>query len=450
MIVGRAGRRFGEARPVDAVPAAELRAWLIELRASLAPESIAGYVRSLLALADERERALAVVLLDTGLRLSKLASLRVGDVRPDGTLHVMGKGAKERIVPIGASARRALVRYLATRSAVGPGDPLFCGRWGPALTAGGIQQAIARLGRRAAVGTRCSPHTFRYTFARGYLVNGGDVFSVQQILGHATLDMVRRYLARGSTHHRAEGVAVHSSPGSARSRVSRIPLGSRCKTSSGRRSAAFWQRSCRTWSRRSPYCVSGARVGPSRALIARPFVRSGLSGCRAEGNNILAVSPRLPALGPRGEGWVVAQFVLFAVIAVAGLRDLFGHRSLTPWGPAVVVVGITAILVGCGLAARGIWDLRYHLSPFPRPIAGAPLVESGAYRLIRHPIYSGLALAAIGWGLVAGSTLAIAAAGLLFLLFAGKSRREEAWLVAIHPEYRAYQRRTKRLIPWIY
>jgi len=167
MILIRAVRRFGEARPVDAIPAAELRAWLLELRSSLAPESIAGYVRglkafgnwcaaeeiaaaagfralrrpkvprrliapfsdpelrSLLALADERERALTLVLLDTGLRLSELASLRVGDVRPDGTLHVMGKGAKERIVPIGASARRALVRYLATRQhgRSGPGRP---------------------------------------------------------------------------------------------------------------------------------------------------------------------------------------------------------------------------------------------------------------------------------------------------------------------------------------
>jgi integrase/recombinase XerC/integrase/recombinase XerD len=237
MILIRAVRQFGEARPVDAIPAAELRAWLLELRGSLAPESIAGYVRglkafgnwcaaeelaaaggfrglrrpkvphrliapfsdpelrSLLALADEQERALALVLLDTGLRLSELASLRVGDVRPDGTLRVMGKGAKERIVPIGASARRALVRYLATRSAVAAGDPLFCGRWGRVLSERGIQLAIARLGRRAAVGTRCSPHTFRHTFAHGYLVNGGDVFSLQQILGHATLDMVRRYVS---------------------------------------------------------------------------------------------------------------------------------------------------------------------------------------------------------------------------------------------------------------
>ena len=162
------------------------------------------------------------------------------------------------------------------------------------------------------------------------------------------------------------------------------------------------------------------------------------------------MSSRLPALGPRGEGWVVAQFVLFAIIAIAGLQDLAAHGSLTRWGPAASVVGIVAIVVGAGVAARGIWDLRSCLSPFPRPIAGAPLVESGAYQLIRHPIYSGLVLAAMGWGLLTGSILAIGAAGLLFLLLAAKSHREEVWLAAIHPEYGAYQRRTTRLIPWIY
>jgi integrase/recombinase XerC len=246
-ITDRCVRRFGGSRPLDAISAAELRAWLLELRTFLAPESIAGYVRglkafgnwcaaeelgtapgfralrrpkvprrliapfsdaelrSLLALADERERALALVLLDTGLRLSELASLSVGDVRPDGTLHVMGKGAKERIVPIGATARRALVRYLATRRGVGRADPLFGSKQHRGLSPRGIQLAIARLGARAGVGTRCSPHTFRHTFARGYLVNGGDVFSLQQILGHATLDMVRRYV----TLSEADLVARH-------------------------------------------------------------------------------------------------------------------------------------------------------------------------------------------------------------------------------------------------
>jgi protein-S-isoprenylcysteine O-methyltransferase Ste14 len=119
--------------------------------------------------------------------------------------------------------------------------------------------------------------------------------------------------------------------------------------------------------------------------------------------------------------------VLFEILAIAGLRDLVGHGSVTPWGPAVLVIGLVAIVIGGGVAGRGIWDLRSSLSPFPRPIAGAPLVESGAYRLIRHPIYSGLVLGAIGWGLVTSSIVAIGAVGLLFLLFAAKSRREEVW-----------------------
>jgi integrase len=135
MITVRCVRRFGEGRPLDSITAAELRAWLLELRSTLSPESVAGYVRglkafgnwcaaeeiaqaagfhalrrpkvprrliapfsdpelrSLLALADDRERALALVFLDTGLRLSELASLRVGDVRPDGTLHGHRRGA---------------------------------------------------------------------------------------------------------------------------------------------------------------------------------------------------------------------------------------------------------------------------------------------------------------------------------------------------------------------
>jgi protein-S-isoprenylcysteine O-methyltransferase Ste14 len=162
------------------------------------------------------------------------------------------------------------------------------------------------------------------------------------------------------------------------------------------------------------------------------------------------VTSRLPALGPRGEGWVAAQFVLFVFIAVAGLGDVTGRPPGGGWGAFATAAGLAAIVVGGLVAVRGLWDLRAGLSPFPRPLAGAPLVDSGAYRLIRHPIYSGLVLGALGWGIVTASGLAIGAAGLLFLLFAGKSRREEAWLTEIHPGYRAYQARTKRLIPWLY
>jgi protein-S-isoprenylcysteine O-methyltransferase Ste14 len=162
------------------------------------------------------------------------------------------------------------------------------------------------------------------------------------------------------------------------------------------------------------------------------------------------MTTRLPALGPRGEGWVVGQLALFALILVAGLRDLAGSGSGNPWGTVASVAGVVAIVIGGFVAVWGVLSLRAALSPFPRPLADAPLIDSGPYRLIRHPIYSGLVLGAVGWGLVTSSILAIAAAGLLFLLFVGKSRREEAWLSAEHPGYRAYQQRTKRFVPWIY
>ena len=237
-VLGRAVRRLGPVRPLDGVGAAELRAWLLDLRETLSPESVAGFVRGLkafgnwcaaeelgeaagfralrrprvprrliapftdaelqrmLALAEPRERAVVLLLLDTGLRLAELLQLRVGDLRPDGTVRVMGKGSKERIVPVGATARRAVVRYVAGRGAAArPGDALIVGARGGPIERRILQMAIADLGRRAGVGTRCSPHTFRHTFARSFLVNGGDVFSLQQILGHTTLDMVRRYVS---------------------------------------------------------------------------------------------------------------------------------------------------------------------------------------------------------------------------------------------------------------
>jgi protein-S-isoprenylcysteine O-methyltransferase Ste14 len=162
------------------------------------------------------------------------------------------------------------------------------------------------------------------------------------------------------------------------------------------------------------------------------------------------MSSRLPSLGPRGEGWVVAQLVLFSVIAGAGLWNLLGQEPPGSPSPVGQLTGFAAIVVGGLVAGRGVWDLRASLSPFPRPVADAPLTQSGAYRYIRHPIYSGLVLGAIGWGVITGSIVAAGMAGVLFLLFAGKSRREEAWLAAVHPEYGDYQRRTKRLIPWIY
>ena len=145
----------------------------------------------------ERDRAIVLLLLDTGLRLAEAAGLRVGDVDlVEGRATVMGKGARQRMVPIGRRTRQALRRILAPRGQVETGDPLFLATDGGALTAHGVQQVFRRLARRERLSVRCSPHVLRHTFARSFLRNGGDVFSLQRILGHSprSLQVTRRYL----------------------------------------------------------------------------------------------------------------------------------------------------------------------------------------------------------------------------------------------------------------
>ncbi|MFZ5854975.1 MAG: methyltransferase family protein [Chloroflexota bacterium] len=156
---------------------------------------------------------------------------------------------------------------------------------------------------------------------------------------------------------------------------------------------------------------------------------------------------RLPTLGPRGEGWVLIQGFLLVAIAAAGSTGpaWSGDLHLATSG-----AGLLLILAGAILAVRGLADLRENLTPFPRPRDGARLVETGAYRLVRHPIYGGLIVGSAGWGLVTAAPLALVLAAVLFAFFDLKSRREEAWLAERFPGYRAYRARTKRFIPWTY
>jgi integrase/recombinase XerD len=253
MVLRRAGRDLGADRALDSLTPNELRVWLLTLRETLSPISVAGYVRGLKAFgrwcaAEEvadagalrglrrprvphklveplsdgalrrlleagstRDRAIVLIMLDTGLRLSEVAGLRACDLRPDGSVKVTGKGARERIVPVGGVARQALVRYLREDGSTDPAQPIFRSRRGGALGWRGIQQVFNRLRARADIPGRCSPHLLRHTFARAYLVNGGDAFSLQRILGHATLDMVKRYVALADTdlagRHRAASPA---------------------------------------------------------------------------------------------------------------------------------------------------------------------------------------------------------------------------------------------------
>ncbi len=160
-------------------------------------------VRALLAAIDagseqpERDRALVLLLLDTGIRLSEAAGVRIGDIDLlEGRCRVMGKGAKERVVPVGRKARRAVRQMLTRRSNPSAEAPLFVGADGRPLAPHGFQQVIRRLSERAELSVRCSPHVLRHTFARSFLQNGGDVFSLQRILGHSpsSLQVTRRYV----------------------------------------------------------------------------------------------------------------------------------------------------------------------------------------------------------------------------------------------------------------
>jgi protein-S-isoprenylcysteine O-methyltransferase Ste14 len=155
---------------------------------------------------------------------------------------------------------------------------------------------------------------------------------------------------------------------------------------------------------------------------------------------------RLPSLGPRGEGWLVAQIVLFWLIVATAL---LGPAWSGPLRLMTTVIGGGLIVAGGVLAFRGVRDLREAFTPLPHPRAGAELVESGIYTRVRHPIYGGVIVAATGWGLLTASVATVALAVLAAGFFDLKSRREEVWLVERYPGYAAYRERTRRFIPWL-
>jgi protein-S-isoprenylcysteine O-methyltransferase Ste14 len=143
----------------------------------------------------------------------------------------------------------------------------------------------------------------------------------------------------------------------------------------------------------------------------------------------------------------VIQFVLLPLVGLAGLTG-----PVLDGGPrlASVVAGLALLAAGAVLAGWGLLALREALTPLPHPRDGADLVETGAYRLARHPIYGGIVIGSLGYGLAMASPLAILGALLLLGFFRLKSAREEVWLVARYPDYPAYRARTRRLLPFLY
>ncbi len=152
-----------------------------------------------------RDMTMIIIFLDCGVRLSELANLKFQDAHvEEGYLKVMGKGAKERIVPIGNVAQKILQRYVFHfRPEPMREDNAFLTLEGQPLSANAIRLIVARLARKSGI-RRLHVHLFRHTFATNYLINGGDVFSLQQILGHTTLEMVKRYVTLASAQVRVQ------------------------------------------------------------------------------------------------------------------------------------------------------------------------------------------------------------------------------------------------------
>lgn len=143
-----------------------------------------------------RNYVMMLTLLDTGIRLKELANLQVTDVLLDeGSLRINhGKGRKSRLVPMERIAAGEMKRYLLERGNLNH-NALWVNLENQPYLSGGIRTMIARYCQSAEIKSiQCSCHTFRHTFAKKYLLNGGDVFTLKSIMGHAQIETTEMYV----------------------------------------------------------------------------------------------------------------------------------------------------------------------------------------------------------------------------------------------------------------
>jgi len=145
-----------------------------------------------------RNFSILMLFLDTGIRLDELVNLRLSRVDfAIGEMTIMGKGSKERKVPIGTQAKKALMDYITKErpEPINPRDDgrIFLNADGYPMTHDAVEKLFQRLKKTAQV-KKLHPHMCRHTFSVRYLVNGGDAFSLQKILGHTSLEMTRKYV----------------------------------------------------------------------------------------------------------------------------------------------------------------------------------------------------------------------------------------------------------------
>ena len=151
-----------------------------------------------------RDAAMLDLAYATGLRVSELVRVRLGDVDFDaGYLRTVGKGRKERLVPVGDRALSLRREYLEVRRASrikGPRPPLFLSNRGAAMTRQRFWQIVAEYALRAGITKRLSPHTLRHSFATHLVTNGADLRAVQAMLGHEDLGTTEVYTHVSTVH----------------------------------------------------------------------------------------------------------------------------------------------------------------------------------------------------------------------------------------------------------
>ncbi|HKQ83231.1 MAG TPA: tyrosine recombinase XerC [Steroidobacteraceae bacterium] len=145
---------------------------------------------------DIRDKAIVELLYSSGLRLAELIGLDLVDLdMRDRTVRVLGKGRKERIIPVGRQALTALQAWLRTRGEFAPGDQaaLFVSRNGERLSPRSVQARVTRWAKRQGAGVHLHPHLFRHSFASHILESSQDLRGVQELLGHANLGTTQIY-----------------------------------------------------------------------------------------------------------------------------------------------------------------------------------------------------------------------------------------------------------------
>jgi protein-S-isoprenylcysteine O-methyltransferase Ste14 len=149
-----------------------------------------------------------------------------------------------------------------------------------------------------------------------------------------------------------------------------------------------------------------------------------------------------------GVGWVVAQALLFGIFLMAIISG-----EAVDDVPGLVFAQITGLIVAIAGAAISMWSLMQHgwrVSPFPRPMDGAQLIETGPYAYVRHPMYSGIIAFTLGVGLAYANPVALLTSATFLVFFMAKTGKEEEMLVESVDDYRAYRSDVPwRLVPFV-